>query len=68
MAELLGHARPISDGTVYPAIARLIASGAITATKEPGTRAAMRRSLTLNAEGRTPLTADDLTTRTATAS
>jgi DNA-binding PadR family transcriptional regulator len=55
MAQLHGYARPISDGTVYPAINRLIAAGAVTEADEPGARAASRRTLTLTAEGRTRL-------------
>lgn len=55
MAQLHGYARPISDGTVYPAINRLIAAGAVTETDEPGTRAASRRTLTLTTVGRARL-------------
>jgi len=55
MSQLHGYAQPISDGTVYPAINRLIAASAVTEADEPGTRAASRRTLTLTAEGRTRL-------------
>ena len=40
MSQLHGYARLISDGTVYPAINRLIAAGAVTEADEPGARAA----------------------------
>jgi DNA-binding PadR family transcriptional regulator len=51
MSELQGHARSVSDGTVYPAIKRLLAAGALTQETVAGT-AASRRVLTLTRSGR----------------
>jgi DNA-binding PadR family transcriptional regulator len=34
--HLTGHARPVSDGTLYPAIKRMHSAGLIDRTKEPG--------------------------------
>jgi DNA-binding PadR family transcriptional regulator len=52
MTRLHGWTRVISDGTIYPAIDRLLKSGAISATAERGTAAAPRRLLTLTPAGR----------------
>jgi DNA-binding PadR family transcriptional regulator len=52
MAHLHGWARTISDGTIYPAIDRLITAGAITEGIEKGEAAAPRRILRLTETGR----------------
>ncbi len=52
MEQLHGHARTISDGTIYPAIKRLIASGAVTQKLEPGAGTTTRRTLSLTHAGR----------------
>jgi DNA-binding PadR family transcriptional regulator len=57
MEHLQGYANTLSDGTVYPAIKRLIASGALTAHDEAGARAAPRRTLHLTDTGREQLLA-----------
>lgn len=55
MTRLHGWTRVISDGTIYPAIDRLLKAGAISATAERGTAAAPRRLLALTPAGRTRL-------------
>lgn len=55
MEQLHGHTRPMSDGTLYPAIARLEKSGYVTRTEQPGTRAATRQTLSLSEQGRAHL-------------
>lgn len=55
MTQLRGYARTISDGTIYPAINRLVAAGAPTQETQPGTGAAQRRTLSLTGAGREPL-------------
>ncbi|PWD52560.1 PadR family transcriptional regulator [Serinibacter arcticus] len=55
MEQLHGYARPLSDGTIYPAIARLAAAGLVTRSEEPGSRAAVRRTLQLTEAGRAEL-------------
>ncbi|MFE9425285.1 PadR family transcriptional regulator [Kitasatospora sp. NPDC006697] len=52
LAGLTGHVRPISDGTLYPAIKRLEADGLIVRRTEPGTAAAPRQTLHLTEAGR----------------
>ena len=52
MTLLSGYARPISDGTIYPAIKRLTKAGSITARIEPGARAVPKRTLELTDSGR----------------
>ncbi|NNG21111.1 PadR family transcriptional regulator [Naumannella sp. ID2617S] len=52
MGQLHGHARTISDGTIYPAITRLLGAGALTETREPGAGATTRRVLHLTDTGR----------------
>lgn len=54
MNELYGYAREISDGSLYPAIQRLIKSGAVVQRVENG-RAAKRHTLELTPEGRKDL-------------
>ncbi|MEV0536600.1 PadR family transcriptional regulator [Kitasatospora sp. NPDC050463] len=55
LAALTGHVRPISDGTLYPAIKRLEADGLLLRTTEPGTAAAPRHTLHLTEAGRSAL-------------
>ncbi|MGX9921504.1 PadR family transcriptional regulator [Streptomyces sp. NPDC002248] len=55
VARLTGHVRPLSDGTLYPAIKRLERAGFLTRRTEPGTRAAPRHVLTLTEAGRAEL-------------
>ncbi|WP_351228482.1 PadR family transcriptional regulator [Streptomyces sp. NPDC002133] len=52
---LSGHVRPVSDGALYPAIARLLKAGKLTEHTEPGTGAAPRRILSLTSAGRADL-------------
>lgn len=48
--QLHGHASPISDGTLYPAIARLLHDGMVVQeTVEPGSR---RKTLSITKSGR----------------
>lgn len=54
MNELYGFAREVSDGSLYPAIHRLIKSGAVIRHVEQG-RAAQRHTLELTPEGRKDL-------------
>lgn len=51
MEELSGHARKISDGTLYPAITRLAKAGYVTKESEPGTAGAQRQTLGLTDSG-----------------
>ncbi|MFJ4097577.1 PadR family transcriptional regulator [Kitasatospora sp. NPDC089913] len=65
LAALTGHVRPISDGTLYPAIKRLEADGLLVRSTEPGAAAAPRHTLRLTDAGRATLlerlrTPDDL--------
>ncbi|MFJ6623315.1 PadR family transcriptional regulator [Kitasatospora sp. NPDC091335] len=55
LAALTGHVRPISDGTLYPAIKRLEADGLLVRETEPGSAAAPRHTLHLTEAGRTAL-------------
>lgn len=52
MEHLHGYARTISDGTLYPAITRLVKSGFITRESETGTSGAPRQTLHLTDAGR----------------
>ncbi|MGW7547981.1 PadR family transcriptional regulator [Streptomyces sp. NPDC054770] len=52
---LSGHVRPVSDGALYPAIARLVAAGLLDQHTEEGAGAAPRRVLSLTEEGRADL-------------
>ncbi|MEU1424855.1 PadR family transcriptional regulator [Kitasatospora sp. NPDC005751] len=52
---LTGHARPVSDGALYPAIARLEKAGLLERRSEPGSGAAPRQVLELTAAGRAEL-------------
>ena len=51
MGQLHGYARTISDGTIYPAIKRLVRAGHVTETIEPGRGNAPRKTLTLTNTG-----------------
>ncbi len=55
IAQLSGHARPVSDGSLYPAITRLVKAGLLDRRTEPGTSAARRHTLRLTGAGRTEL-------------
>ncbi|MFB7621059.1 PadR family transcriptional regulator [Kitasatospora sp. NPDC056181] len=55
LAALTGHVRPISDGTLYPAIKRLESDGLLVRETEPGTTAAPRHTLHLTDAGRAVL-------------
>ncbi|MCX5388552.1 PadR family transcriptional regulator [Streptomyces sp. NBC_00094] len=55
LAALTGHIRPISDGTLYPAIKRLETDGLLIRETEPGSTAAPRHTLHLTPAGRTAL-------------
>ncbi|GHF32662.1 MULTISPECIES: PadR family transcriptional regulator [Streptomyces] len=55
IAQLSGHARPVSDGSLYPAINRLAKAGLLDRRTEPGASAAQRNSLELTDAGRTEL-------------
>ncbi|MER8103048.1 PadR family transcriptional regulator [Kitasatospora sp. NPDC094016] len=52
---LTGHVRPVSDGALYPAIARLEKAGLLRRRAEPGSGAAPRQTLELTEEGRAEL-------------
>lgn len=52
---LTGHFRPVSDGALYPAIARLERQGLLTRRTEAGISAAQRQVLALTPEGETAL-------------
>ncbi|WP_051854552.1 PadR family transcriptional regulator [Streptomyces sp. NRRL B-1347] len=53
--QLSGHTRPVSDGSLYPAINRLVKRGLLSRHSEPGAAAARRHVLTLNDAGRDEL-------------
>ncbi|GAA4840215.1 PadR family transcriptional regulator [Kitasatospora terrestris] len=55
LAALTGHVRPISDGTLYPAIKRLESDGLLVRETEPGSAAAPRHTLHLTPAGRDAL-------------
>ncbi|WP_049563601.1 PadR family transcriptional regulator [Nonomuraea sp. SBT364] len=55
VAALMGHVRPVADGTLYPAIKRMAAAGWLTRKDEPGAGAAPRRTLYLTDDGRAEL-------------
>ncbi|MEF9523494.1 MULTISPECIES: PadR family transcriptional regulator [Streptomyces] len=55
IAHLSGHARPVSDGSLYPAINRLVNAGLLDRRAEPGASAAQRHVLSMTADGRTEL-------------
>ncbi|WP_336204947.1 PadR family transcriptional regulator [Nonomuraea sp. LPB2021202275-12-8] len=55
VAALMGHVRPVADGTLYPAIKRMAGAGWVTRKDEPGAAAAPRRTLYLSGPGRAEL-------------
>ncbi|MCM2575956.1 PadR family transcriptional regulator [Streptomyces meridianus] len=55
IAQLSGHSRPVSDGSLYPAINRLVRAGWLDRTAEPGASAAQRHTLRLTPAGRAEL-------------
>ncbi|MBT2365706.1 PadR family transcriptional regulator [Streptomyces sp. ISL-10] len=55
IAHLSGHARPVSDGSLYPAINRLVNAGLLDRRTEPGASAAQRHTLNLTDVGRCEL-------------
>ncbi|SHF59004.1 PadR family transcriptional regulator [Streptoalloteichus hindustanus] len=55
VARLSGHTRPVSDGSLYPAINRLARAGLLTRRAEPGASAAQRHVLSLTEDGRREL-------------
>ncbi|MFT2014710.1 PadR family transcriptional regulator [Streptomyces sp. 796.1] len=55
IAHLSGHTRPVSDGSLYPAINRLVKAGHVDRRNEPGASAAQRHTLRLTASGRAEL-------------
>ncbi|MGW3344296.1 PadR family transcriptional regulator [Nonomuraea rubra] len=55
VAALMGHVRPVADGTLYPAIKRMAGAGWLVRKDEPGVAAAPRRMLYLTPEGRAEL-------------
>ncbi|MFF4778077.1 PadR family transcriptional regulator [Microtetraspora fusca] len=55
VARLSGHTRPVSDGSLYPAINRLVKAGHLDRRAEPGASAAQRQVLDLTDDGRTEL-------------
>ncbi|MFG1945091.1 PadR family transcriptional regulator [Nonomuraea sp. NPDC048826] len=55
LAALTGHLRPISDGALYPAIARLESKGLLERHEEAGAHAARRQVLTITEAGREEL-------------
>lgn len=57
LERLAGWTRPVSDGSLYPALGRLVNGGALDRRVEPGARAARRQVLTLTDAGRDRLLA-----------
>ncbi|MCP3785971.1 PadR family transcriptional regulator [Micromonospora sp. A3M-1-15] len=55
ITRLAGYARPVSDGSLYPAINRLERAGLASRQREPGAAAAPRHTLSLTAAGREEL-------------
>ncbi|GAA3260374.1 PadR family transcriptional regulator [Nonomuraea helvata] len=55
VAALSGHTRPVSDGSLYPAINRLVKAGLLERRTEPGASAAQRHVLNLTDHGRDDL-------------
>ncbi|MFC7762034.1 PadR family transcriptional regulator [Catellatospora bangladeshensis] len=55
IAQLAGHARPISDGSLYPAINRMEKAGLLERRREAGAAAAQRHTLELTPAGRAEL-------------
>lgn len=55
IAHLSGHARPVSDGSLYPATNRLVRAGLLDRRTESGTSAAQRHTLSLTDAGHSEL-------------
>lgn len=55
IAHLSGHTRPVSDGSLYPAINRLVRAGLLEQRTEPGASAAHRHVVSLTSAGRSEL-------------
>ena len=55
LTHLAGYARPVSDGSLYPAINRLVRAGHLDRRPEPGRAAAHRNVLSLTEAGRAEL-------------
>ncbi|MCQ8774793.1 PadR family transcriptional regulator [Streptomyces telluris] len=51
IAHLSGHTQPVSDGSLYPAINRLVNAGLLDRRTEPGASAAQRHTLSLTDTG-----------------
>lgn len=52
ITALTGHAKPVAESTLYPAIKRLEKAGLLARATQPGSVAAPRHVLTLTEEGR----------------
>ena len=57
IVELDGPGSSLSDGALYPALARLEAAGCLVRTEEPGGRGRVRRRIEITAAGRERLRA-----------
>jgi drug/metabolite transporter (DMT)-like permease/DNA-binding PadR family transcriptional regulator len=55
ITALMGHVRPVSDGSLYPAVRRLEERGLLTRRVEPGSRGPARYVLALTDDGRAEL-------------
>jgi DNA-binding PadR family transcriptional regulator len=55
VAQLTGYTRPVSDGSLYPAINRMVRDGWLQRHSEPGKAAAPRQVLHLTEAGRSEL-------------
>ena len=55
VVQLSGYARPVSDGTLYPAISRLVRGRLLDQRAEKGKAAAQRNVLSLTGSGRAEL-------------
>ena len=55
VAQLSGYTRPVSDGSLYPAINRMVRDGWLQRHAEPGSAAAQRQVLHLTEAGRSDL-------------
>ena len=55
VVQLSGYTRPVSDGTLYPAISRLVRDQLLDRRAEKGKAAAQRNVLSLTASGRSDL-------------
>jgi DNA-binding PadR family transcriptional regulator len=55
LAQLSGYARPVSDGSLYPAIDRMVRSGLLQRYAQPGRAAASRQVLHVTEAGKAQL-------------